>query len=184
MDRLKVSNQVDTTHGVILYLEDVSVSFDGFKALDRLDLYINEGELRSVIGPNGAGKTTMMDVISGKTRPEQGRVYFGQRIELTQLSENEIAHIGIGRKFQKPTVFLEHTAFENLELAMHHDKGVWTSLYAKLTAEQCERIDNVLETIGLQEQKNRQGGIAFPWSKTVAGNWHASDAGPTIVVGG
>ena len=159
MDRLKVSNQVDTTHGVILYLEDVSVSFDGFKALDRLDLYINEGELRSVIGPNGAGKTTMMDVITGKTRPEQGRVYFGQRIELTQLSENEIAHIGIGRKFQKPTVFLEHTAFENLELAMHHDKGVWTSLYAKLTAAQCEQIDNVLETIGLQEQKTGKAGL-------------------------
>ena len=115
---------VDTTHGPILYLDGITVSFDGFKALNDLSLTIEDGELRCIIGPNGAGKTTMMDVITGKTRPDAGTAFFGQTIDLTQLTEPEIAHAGIGRKFQKPTVFEQHTVFENLELAMKADKRV------------------------------------------------------------
>jgi len=111
------SAKVDTTHGPILYVEDVSVSFDGFKALNNLNLYIDDGELRCIIGPNGAGKTTMMDVITGKTRPDTGSVWFGQRMNLLKLSEHEIARGGIGRKFQKPTIFEALSVFENLELA-------------------------------------------------------------------
>ena len=106
---------LDATHGVVLYLDDISVSFDGFKALNRLSLSIDVGELRCVIGPNGAGKTTMMDVITGKTRPDSGTAFFGQTLDLTRLAEAEIAHAGIGRKFQKPTIFEHHTVFENLE---------------------------------------------------------------------
>ncbi len=123
---------LDATHGVVLYLDDISVSFDGFKALNKLSLQIDVGELRCVIGPNGAGKTTMMDVITGKTRPDAGTVFFGQTIDLTRLSEAEIAHAGIGRKFQKPTIFEQHSVFENLELAMKADKRVRTTLFSRL----------------------------------------------------
>jgi urea transport system ATP-binding protein len=150
---------LDTTHGPILYLEDVTVSFDGFKALNGLTLYIDDGELRCIIGPNGAGKTTMMDVITGKTRADQGTVYFGQLIDLQNLTEPEIAEAGIGRKFQKPTVFETHTVFENLELAMAADKKVWSTLFAQLTGEQRDRIDEVLRTIGLQAEMKRQAGL-------------------------
>ena len=116
----------DTAAGdTLLYLEDVTVSFDGFKALNALSLAIGKGEMRTVIGPNGAGKTTMMDVITGKTRPDTGRVQFGDRIDLTRLDEAAVANLGIGRKFQKPTVFENHTVFENLELAIAGDKSVW-----------------------------------------------------------
>ena len=108
--------------GKLLYLEHLTVSFDGFKALNDLTLYVDPGELRCVIGPNGAGKTTMMDVITGKTRPDQGSAWFGQRVNLLELSEPEIARAGIGRKFQRPTVFEHLTVFENLELAMAEDK--------------------------------------------------------------
>ena len=117
-------DQVDTSHGPILYLEDITVSFDGFKALNNLSLTIDRGELRCIIGPNGAGKTTMMDVITGKTRPDAGTAFFGQTFDLARLPETEIARLGIGRKFQKPTVFENHTVFENLELAMKTDKRV------------------------------------------------------------
>jgi len=103
---------VDTSHGAILYLENITVSFDGFKAINNLNLDISVGELRCIIGPNGAGKTTMMDVITGKTRPSAGTAYFGQSIDLTRMTEYEIAHAGIGRKFQRPTVFEQHTVFE------------------------------------------------------------------------
>jgi urea transport system ATP-binding protein len=127
-----VTGELDLSHGVALYLEDITVSFDGFKALNNLNLSINAGELRCIIGPNGAGKTTMMDVITGKTRPDSGKAYFGQSIDLTRLTEPEIAHVGIGRKFQKPTIFEQHTVFENLELAMKTDKRVWKSLMAWL----------------------------------------------------
>ena len=125
---------VDTTHGPILYLDGITVSFDGFKALNDLSLTIDAGELRCVIGPNGAGKTTMMDVITGKTRPDAGTAFFGQTIDLTRLTEAEIAHAGIGRKFQKPTVFEQHSVFENLELAMKADKRVRPTLGARLDA--------------------------------------------------
>jgi len=150
---------VDTSHGCILYIEGLTVSFDGFKALNDLNLYIDEGELRCIIGPNGAGKTTMMDVITGKTRPDKGTVFFGQDHDLSKMTEYEISHIGIGRKFQKPTVFLNHTVFENLELALHAKKDVWTSLTKSLSGEQKDLIEKDLETIGLTEQKNLRAGL-------------------------
>ncbi len=151
--------KVDVSHKTILYLEDVTVSFDGFKALNKLSLYIDDGELRCIIGPNGAGKTTMMDVVTGKTRPDSGSVFFGQTMDLTEMDEYEIARAGIGRKFQKPTVLPEHTVFENLELAMHTDKRVWTSLFSRLSGEQRDRIDGVLDTIGLRDQARRAAGL-------------------------
>ena len=117
------TGEVDVTHGRILYLEDVSVSFDGFKAINKLSLDIAPGELRCIIGPNGAGKTTMMDIITGKTRPDEGTVFFGSTIDLLRHKEAEIAQLGIGRKFQKPTVFEQLTVFENLELALKTNKG-------------------------------------------------------------
>lgn len=160
MDRKHFNYQTEVAdHGVILYMEGVTVSFDGFKALNDLNLYINDGELRSIIGPNGAGKTTMMDVITGKTTPDKGQVFFGQARDLTTMSETEIAQIGIGRKFQKPTVFLEHTVFENLELAMKTDKSLWKTLFAKLSGEQKDRIDEVLETIALTDQKHDRAAL-------------------------
>ncbi|MDP3293369.1 MAG: urea ABC transporter ATP-binding protein UrtD [Nevskia sp.] len=148
----------DLSHNIILYVEGVTKSFDGFKALNDLSLYIETGELRCVIGPNGAGKTTMMDVITGKTQPDTGSVWFGQTIDLLGLSEPEIAQAGIGRKFQKPTVFPEHSVFENLELAMACDKSVWKILFAKLNAVQRERIDEVLGIIGLKDQRTAKAG--------------------------
>ncbi len=151
--------RVDVSHGNILYLEDVSVSFDGFKALNDLSLYLKEGELRCLIGPNGAGKTTLMDVITGKTRPDTGSVYFGQTINLLEMDEPAIAEAGVCRKFQKPSVFGNLTVFENLELAMKADKRAWKTLFAKLHSEQEEHIDEVLETIGLTELRGRQAGI-------------------------
>ena len=152
-------DSIDTTHGCILYLEQITVSFDGFKALNDLNLYIDDGELRCIIGPNGAGKTTMMDVITGKTRPDHGTVFFGQNHDLTKMTEYEISHAGIGRKFQKPTVFLNYTIFENLELALHTQKDIWQSLTQSLTLEQREIIEEVMETIGLKEQKNLRSGL-------------------------
>jgi urea transport system ATP-binding protein len=146
--------EIDTTHGPILYMENITVSFDGFKALNDLTLYIDDGELRCIIGPNGAGKTTMMDVITGKTRPDSGTVFFGQTIDLTRMTEYEIAAAGIGRKFQKPTVFPEHSVFTNLELAMQADKRVWTTLFARLTGEQRDRIGEVLDIIGLAKHRD------------------------------
>lgn len=152
---------LDTTHGPILYVEGVSVSFDGFKALNNLNLYIDEGELRCIIGPNGAGKTTMMDVITGKTKPDVGSVYFGQRIDLLALSEHQIARGGIGRKFQKPTIFDALTVWENLELAADADKRVWPTLMTSLSSEQCDQIDQVLLQIGLERlRKNAAGTLS------------------------
>ncbi|MFP7754762.1 urea ABC transporter ATP-binding protein UrtD [Thermodesulfobacteriota bacterium B35] len=142
---------LDLSHGMILYLEGITVSFDGFVAIDNLNLYIRDAELRCIIGPNGAGKTTMMDIITGKTRPDSGSAWFGQQINLLRLSEPEIARAGIGRKFQKPTVFGHHTVFENLELAMAGERGVWSTLAARLDGEQRDRIDEILALIGLQE---------------------------------
>jgi len=150
---------LDLSHRAILYLEDISVSFDGFKALDKLGLTIDAGELRCIIGPNGAGKTTMMDVITGKTRPDAGRVFFGQTIDLTRLSEAEIAHAGIGRKFQKPTVFEQHTVFENLELAMKADKRVRKAVFARLGSAEHDRIADTLRLIRLADTADRIAGL-------------------------
>jgi urea transport system ATP-binding protein len=148
----------DASRGVILYLEDITVSFDGFRALNALTLYIEVGELRCIIGPNGAGKTTMMDVITGKTRPDTGSAWFGQTLDLLALTEPEIAQAGIGRKFQKPTVFEHHTVFENLELAMAGDKSVWKWLYARITPIELEHIEHVLETVRLTERRHARAG--------------------------
>jgi urea transport system ATP-binding protein len=139
--------------GKILYLEHLTVSFDGFKALNDLTLYVDPGELRCIIGPNGAGKTTMMDVVTGKTRPSHGSAWFGRNTDLLTLSEPEIAQAGIGRKFQKPTVFEYLTVFENLELALAGDKSFWRTLVARLTVMAQEHIERVLETIGLTDQR-------------------------------
>ena len=149
---------VDVTHGAILYLEDITVSFDGFRALNKLSLSIDVGELRCIIGPNGAGKTTMMDVITGKTRPDLGTAFFGQSIDLTKLSEAEIAHAGIGRKFQKPTVFEHLSVFENLELALKTNKAVTRSLFFRLDSKQSDRLAEVLHTIHLTDSVLRQAG--------------------------
>ena len=130
-----------------LYLEDLTVSFDGFKALNRLTLYVEPGELLCIIGPNGAGKTTMMDVITGKTRPDSGTAWFGEKHNLLEMSEPEIVEAGIGRKFQKPTVF------ENLELAWAGNRSFLKALRARITAAQQRRIDEVLDMTGLSGQR-------------------------------
>ena len=149
----------DTSHGTILYLEDINVSFDGFKALNALTLYIDSGELRCIIGPNGAGKTTMMDVITGKTRPDSGSAWFGQNADLLTMTEPQIAAAGIGRKFQKPTVFEQHTVLENLELAVAGNRTIWTTLFSPLSRTQHERIEAVLETIRLQDRCGMRAGM-------------------------
>ena len=150
---------LDTSHGAILYLEDVTVEFDGFRALNKLSLDISVGELRCIIGPNGAGKTTMMDVITGKTRPSSGSAWFGQRHDLSTLTEYQIAQAGIGRKFQRPTVFESHTVFENLELAMKMDKRVRPTLFARLSGEQRDKIGAILCQIRLEGQAQRLAGL-------------------------
>jgi urea transport system ATP-binding protein len=157
--RVASLDTLDVSHGPILYLEGVHVSFDGFKALNDLTLAVDAGDLHCIIGPNGAGKTTMMDVITGKTRPDAGAVFFGQTIDLTALSEAQIAQAGIGRKFQKPTVFEALTVFENLALAMKTDKGVWASLVFRLSGEQRDKIDETLEVIRLTESAHRLAGL-------------------------
>ena len=135
----------------ILLVDGVSVSFDGFKALNNLSFSINYGELRCIIGANGAGKSTMMDVVTGKTKPDLGQVVFGEGVDLLQMDEPQIAQIGIGRKFQKPTVFANHTVFENLELAMKDDKRFFKTLFSKLSGEQKDKIYETMELIGLKE---------------------------------
>ena len=157
--RVVTPGEVDVTHGAILYLDDITVSFDGFKALNALSLSISAGELRCIIGPNGAGKTTMMDVITGKTRPDLGKAYFGSTIDLLRLRENEIASIGIGRKFQKPTVFEQLSVFENLELALKADRGVRASMLFRLRGEQLDRIGSMLSLIHLKDSAQRSAGL-------------------------
>jgi len=149
---------LDPLHGSILYLEAITVSFDGFRALNDLNLYIERGELRCIIGPNGAGKSTMMDVVTGKTRPDQGAAFFDRTTDLLKMNEPQIAAAGIGRKFQKPTVFELLPVSVNLELAMKENKGVWSTLFAKISSEQCDRIDAVLDTIGLASDRDQIAG--------------------------
>jgi len=142
----------------LLYLDGVTVSFDGFRALNALSLVLEEGEMRAVIGPNGAGKTTMMDVITGKTRPDTGKVVYQTDTDLTKLDEPAIAALGIGRKFQKPTVFEPHTVWDNLLLALAGDRRPRFSLWAKETAPERRRIEEILETVRLVDQRGRLGG--------------------------
>jgi urea transport system ATP-binding protein len=147
------------TTTALLYLDGVSVSFDGFRALNQLSLAIEPGEMRAIIGPNGAGKTTMMDVITGKTRPDGGDVYFdGGAFDLTKLDEAEIAELGIGRKFQKPTVFDMHTVEDNLLLALSDDRRVRSTLFWRDTTAQAERIDRLLDVIRLRPVRDRLAG--------------------------
>lgn len=142
----------------ILVLDDITVSFDGFKALDRLYLAVDEGELRCIIGPNGAGKTTMMDVVTGKTRPDKGKALFRQEVNLAMLSEAEIAREGIGRKFQKPTVFEQLSVMENLELALSGPRGILRALRFRPSPREKERMEEVLATVGLLESGERSAG--------------------------
>jgi len=143
----------------LLCVVDVSVSFDGFRALTDLTLVLGDGELRCVIGPNGAGKTTLMDVITGKTVPDRGSVFFfEEQRDLISCSEHEIARRGIGRKFQRPTVFPGHTVRENLELAIKTNKGVWHSLFGHPSGPERQRIAEILETVGLQAHQTTAAG--------------------------
>ena len=155
----RLGTEPDFAHGVALYLDDITVSFDGFKALNRLSLAIDVGELRCIIGPNGAGKTTMMDVITGKTRPDAGRLSFGSNIDLLRLREPEIVQAGIGRKFQKPTVYEELSVFENLELALAADRRARAALWSRLSGVQLDRIAEVLQLIHLLPQAQRTAGL-------------------------
>ncbi len=139
----------------ILYLDGITVSFDGFRALNNLSLIIGKGEMRAIIGPNGAGKTTMMDVITGKTRPDAGEAVYGASIDLLKRDEADIARLGIGRKFQRPSVFESHTVWDNIELALAGSRGVIESLFHRLSPPQKARIEEVLETVGLSAQAGR-----------------------------
>jgi urea transport system ATP-binding protein len=143
---------------MLLYLDGVSVSFDGFKALNNLSLVVEEGELRTIIGPNGAGKTTMMDVVTGKTRPDAGEVYFHGTTDLTRLDEAAIANLGIGRKFQRPTVFENLTVVDNLDLSLADSRGTWRLLFAQQTVERRDRIEATLSRIGLTAQSGNLAG--------------------------
>jgi urea transport system ATP-binding protein len=138
----------------LLYLDGVSVSFDGFKALRGLSLIIEPGEMRAIIGPNGAGKTTMMDVITGKTKPDTGDVYFAGDTDLTRMDEASIASLGIGRKFQKPTVFESHTVWNNIDLALAGARKPFATLFHRTTAKETARIEEILATIRLTDKKD------------------------------
>ena len=153
-----VSERLDTHCSTMLYMENVSVSFDGFKAIDDLNFYVDTGELRCVIGANGAGKTTMMDIITGKTRPDTGKVVFGRNVDLLTLGVEQIALAGIGRKFQKPTVFEELNVFENLELALADDKKVFSTLRVKISSEQLGQIEDVAAIVGLDSLMRKRAG--------------------------
>jgi urea transport system ATP-binding protein len=142
----------------LLEVDTVTVTFDGFRALDQLTLTLEPGELRCIVGPNGAGKTTLMDIITGKTRPDTGTVRFDGR-DITRLAEHEIARLGIGRKFQRPTVFPGHTVFENLELTTQGGKGVFRALVARLSREERQSIERTLELIGLAQESDRLAGL-------------------------
>jgi len=150
-----MDNRVTPT---VLYLDDITVSFDGFRALNKLSLTIAPGEMRAIIGPNGAGKTTMMDVVTGKTRPDNGEAFFDGRHDLSTLDETEIAELGIGRKFQKPTVFESHSVEDNLRLALKANRGTRATLFWRDSAGECERLDRILETIRLTALRERMAG--------------------------
>ncbi|MFT4768745.1 MAG: urea transport system ATP-binding protein [Glaciecola sp.] len=149
---------VDTRHGVILYLEDVSVSFSGYKALNNLSLAVDSGELRCLIGPNGAGKTTLMDVITGKTRPDRGSVFLGQDINLLQHDEATIARLGIGRKFQKPSVFPQQSVRDNLALAVQGHRSPWEALRYRPSTADRDRVVALLETVALDSVAHKLAG--------------------------
>jgi urea transport system ATP-binding protein len=133
----------------ILMLEEVNKTFEGFKAISNLTFYMDEGELRVIIGPNGAGKSTMLDLITGRTKPDSGRIEFGLDTDLTKLSEPAITRLGIGRKFQTPSVYIDHTVFENIWLSLEGSRSVWQTLFSRVTPQQRARIDDILRTVSL-----------------------------------
>ena len=141
-----------------LYLQDVHKAFDGYKAINGLSLALAKGEMRAVVGPNGAGKTTMLDIITGKTRPDVGRVVWGEDTDLTRMDEASTARLGIGRKFQKPTVFETQTVETNLMLSLAGGRGVAATLWHKLTGGEAKRIDELLELVRLTETRHRLAG--------------------------
>ncbi len=147
-----------THKNFILSLEGVNKTFDGFKAINDLNLYMDEGELRVIIGPNGAGKSTMLDIITGRTRPDKGKVEFGKSTDLTKLNEYQINRLGIGRKFQTPSVYVDHTVFENIWLSLQGSRTVWSTLFSRISSAQRDRIDEVLETVGLLEKAQTKAG--------------------------
>lgn len=142
----------------VLLLEEVNKTFEGFKAISNLTFYMDEGELRVIIGPNGAGKSTMLDLITGRTKPDSGKIEFSKDTDLTALSEHQINRLGIGRKFQTPSVYIDHTVFENIWLSLHGSRSVWKTLFAKLSATETERIQEVLTTVGLAEKAQSKAG--------------------------
>jgi urea transport system ATP-binding protein len=142
----------------LLYLDGVSVAFDGFKAINDLSLFVRPGEMRAIIGPNGAGKTTMMDIITGKTRPDIGTVYFDGKHDLTRLDESAIANLGIGRKFQKPTVFESQTVSDNILLALAGQRDVWSALFGERNAIEPHRIEEILDIVRLTHAQKRMAG--------------------------
>ena len=144
----------DKAHNSLLYLDGVTVSFDGFRALNELSLIIEPGEMRAIIGPNGAGKTTMMDVVTGKTRPDSGDIYFDGTVDLTRLDEAAIATLGIGRKFQKPTVFESHTVWDNLDLALAGSRAPSAALFRPVAPSAAERIEEILAIIRLTDRRD------------------------------
>lgn len=142
----------------ILSIEGVTKSFDGFKAINDLNFYMDEGELRVIIGPNGAGKSTLLDLITGRTRPDRGKVEYGGNIDLTKLNEYQINRLGIGRKFQTPSVYVDHSVYNNLLLSLEGSRSVWSALFARTTAAQRERIQEVAVTIGLGDRLESKAG--------------------------
>src|SRR5579859_1474154 len=143
----------------ILTLEGVNKTFYGFKAISELNFYMDKGELRTIIGPNGAGKSTMLDLITGRTRPDTGKIEFGKDTDLTRLNEYQINRLGIGRKFQTPSVYIEHTVFENVLLSLPGTRSVWEALFSRTTPQQRDRIDEVLETVGLRDKAQVRAGL-------------------------
>src|SRR5215470_16527254 len=142
----------------VLTLEDVNKTFDGFKAISNLNFYMDEGELRVVIGPNGAGKSTMLDLITGRTKPDTGKIEFGRNTDLVGLNEYQINRLGIGRKFQTPSVYIDHTVFENIWLSLEGSRTVWSTLFSRLTSSQRDRIHEVMKTIGLASRADTKAG--------------------------
>ena len=142
----------------VLLLEDVNKAFDGFKAISNLTLYMDEGELRTIIGPNGAGKSTMLDLITGRTKPDKGKIEFGRDTDLTRLNEYQINRLGIGRKFQTPSVYIDHTVFENIWLSLKGSRAVWTTIFARLSSDERDRIHELLNTVGLSDKAGWKAG--------------------------
>ena len=143
----------------VLALEGVNKTFDGFRAISDLNFYMDDGELRVVIGPNGAGKSTMLDLITGRTRPDSGRIEFGKDTDLTALNEYQINRLGIGRKFQTPSVYVDHTVFENIWLSLEGHRSVWSTLFSRITVAQRDRIHEVLHTVGLADKAASKAGV-------------------------